>query len=102
MFFVYVLLSERDGKFYIGQTNDLSDRMKRHNAGRVPATRYRIPFRLVHSEVFASRSVAVTRERYLKSLKGSKKFHEIVGMWQVVRHPAKGGTFPGSNPGTPA
>ena len=80
MFFVYVLLSLKDHKFYIGHTNDLEDRVKRHNEGRVPATRNRSPLVLVYSESFATRSEAVQRERYLKSLKGNKRFRELIGV----------------------
>ncbi len=80
MFFVYVLKSERDGRFYIGHTNELSDRITRHNERRVPATKHRVPLKLVHSEPFETRSEAAARERYLKSLKGGNQFHKIIGM----------------------
>ena len=80
MFFTYVLKSDRDNRFYIGHTNDLADRVRRHNEGRVPATKSRLPLRLVYSKVSSTRSEAVKRERHLKSLKGNSYFHEIVGM----------------------
>ena len=34
-YFVYVLLSLKDGKFYIGFTSDLNRRLKEHNAVRL-------------------------------------------------------------------
>jgi len=80
MFWVYVLLSQRDNKFYIGQTNNLKDRICRHNEGRVPATKGRRPLAVIHSEPFATRSEAVRRERYLKSLRGDGRLREIIGM----------------------
>jgi putative endonuclease len=79
MFFVYVLQSQKDKKFYIGQTRYLSDRLEKHSAGRVPATKRRIPMSLVYSEELQSRSEAVQRERFLKSLNYNKAFKVIIG-----------------------
>jgi putative endonuclease len=80
MFFVYVLHSQRDNRFYIGQTQNLTDRLKRHNEGRVHATKGRTPFSLVYSEQFQTRSEAMLRERFLKSLKGNDAFKRIIGV----------------------
>jgi len=80
MFFTYVLRSKRDNRFYIGHTNDLTERIERHNGGRVPATKHRTPLELIYSETFETRSEAANRERYLKGLKGGNQFHKIVGV----------------------
>jgi len=34
MFYVYILKSEKDGKLYIGYTNDLKRRLEEHNSGK--------------------------------------------------------------------
>jgi putative endonuclease len=73
LFFVYILKSTKDNKFYIGQTNNLENRLLRHNSGKVTATRNRRPFILVYKEEYASRAEAMQREKYLKSLKGDLK-----------------------------
>jgi putative endonuclease len=78
MFSVYVLRSLKDQKFYVGQTNNLEERIRRHNEGRVPSTKGRRPFVLVWFESFESRSQAVVREQELKSLKANKRFKEII------------------------
>ncbi|MBL7847969.1 MAG: GIY-YIG nuclease family protein [Cyclobacteriaceae bacterium] len=39
MFFVYILVSGADGSFYIGQTNNLPERLRCHNAGLEKYTR---------------------------------------------------------------
>ena len=80
MFSVYVLQSKKDGKFYIGQTKNMTERLQRHNEGRVPSTKSRIPFVIVHCEFYATRSEAMKREQYLKSLKGSRQFKEFLGL----------------------
>jgi putative endonuclease len=80
MFFVYVLQSQRDKKFYIGQTRYLPDRLEKHSTGRVPATKRRIPLSLIYSEELQTRSEAVQRERFLKSLNFNKIFKKIIGV----------------------
>ena len=80
MFFVYVLQSHRDKKFYIGQTRYLTDRLEKHSAGRDPATKRRIPLSLIYSEELQTRSEAVQRERFLKSLNYNKIFKKIIGV----------------------
>jgi putative endonuclease len=41
MFYVYILLSEKDGNLYVGYTPDLKKRFEKHNNGYVIATKYR-------------------------------------------------------------
>ncbi len=72
-YFLYILQSEVNKSFYIGQTEDLDDRLRRHAAGRSCYTKSRGPWRLVHLEVFQTREQAVKRERELKG-KHSKRF----------------------------
>jgi putative endonuclease len=54
MAFVYILQSEMTGRFYIGSTEDLEIRLSEHLRGHSPATRGRRPWKLVHTEQFAS------------------------------------------------
>ena len=67
MFYVYVLQSLMDQHLYVGMASNLEERIKRHNAGYERATKNRIPFKLLHSEVFGTRVEARNREKYLKS-----------------------------------
>ena len=54
---------------YIGQTQDLKARLKRHNAGRVISTRSGKPWKLKYWKEFESRSEAFKTEQLLKSFK---------------------------------
>jgi putative endonuclease len=72
MFYVYVLLSEKDGQFYTGSTNDLERRFEEHNAGKVKSTAFRRPFKLIYYEFSLVEEDARRRERYLKSGMGKK------------------------------
>jgi len=78
MFSVYILKSKVDGSFYIGQTNDINDRLIRHNSGRAKYTKNKVPWDLVYSEKFDSRSKALQREKEIKSWKSSKLINKLI------------------------
>ena len=71
MYFVYILYSESSDKFYIGQTNDVDKRLKRHNAGSESFTKPYIPWILKWSTKKPTRADAMVLEKKLKNL--SKK-----------------------------
>ena len=79
MFYVYVLRSEKDGNYYIGQTNDLDGRVQRHHAGYVKSTRNRLPLKLLYFEEFVTRKQAMRFEKYLKSGVGHNYIEQKVG-----------------------
>ena len=72
MRYTYVLLSERDGRFYTGWSNDLRARVRQHNAGDVRSTTYRRPLRLIYYEACLDAEDARRRERFLKTGKGKR------------------------------
>jgi len=78
MFFVYVLYSQKIGHFYTGQTANLSERCKQHNLGMSKSTIHGVPWRLVHSETFATRAAALQRERYLKTGRGRDELRQLL------------------------
>lgn len=69
MYYVYVLRSLKDKKLYIGKTKDLLARVKRHNLGRIVATKNRIPFKLklIFYEAFDNKTDASRDELFFKS-----------------------------------
>ena len=67
MFYVYVLQSEKDSnQIYFGQTKDPKIRLSEHNAGMNVSTKRYIPWRVIYYEAYASRKLAIARERQLK------------------------------------
>ena len=70
--YVYLLVSQRTGRWYTGSTVGLQKRILSHNAGKNTATKAGRPWRLVYCEIGLSREDARARERYLKSGKGRK------------------------------
>ena len=78
VFFVYILKSLKDGRFYIGYTADLENRIARHNNGKNPSTKYRRPFELIYHEVYNTRQEAMAREKMIKSYKGGVAFQKLI------------------------
>ena len=76
---VYILQSDTDGSYYVGSTQDIDERLLRHNEGRSKYTKSRRPWALVHTEKFPSRSEAVKRENQIKSRKSRKFIEKLVG-----------------------
>ena len=75
MYYVYVLLSEKDRKFYTGYSSDLKGRFEEHSKGRVSSTKERLPMRLVYYEACIDEQDARHRERYLKTHHGKLFLH---------------------------
>ena len=67
MNYFYVLISEKDGGYYYGSTNDLVRRFQQHTTGKVASTAYRLPLHLVYYEAYESLERARIRERQVKS-----------------------------------
>lgn len=71
-FYTYVLESEKDGKWYVGITNNLKKRIEEHNKGMTKSTKRRRLFRLLYFEACLNRDDAVQREEYLKHTIGRR------------------------------
>lgn len=66
-YYVYVLLSEKDGNKYTGYTKDLPSRFEAHQQGKVISTKHRRPLKLIYFEGCLSQQDALKREKYLKT-----------------------------------
>jgi putative endonuclease len=78
-YFVYILKSKKDDKYYIGSTSDVTARLNFHNAGLQRSTKNRIPFELVLFEEFNTKEEALKREKQIKSWKGGVAFQKLIG-----------------------
>ncbi|MCK6462793.1 MAG: GIY-YIG nuclease family protein [Candidatus Pacebacteria bacterium] len=72
-FYVYALRSLRDGKMYIGYTNNLRRRLEEHNSGENISTKPRRPLKLIYYEACVCESDARRREKYFK-VTGGRRF----------------------------
>jgi len=69
MFFSYIIESISTGKYYIGQTNNLENRLKSHNQGDNKYTTSYKPWKVLYYKIYSSRQEAMSVEKKLKSLK---------------------------------
>lgn len=72
MFYTYVLRSQKDQKLYIGWTNDLKQRLNKHNNKMVLSTKDRVPLDLIYYEACLSKNKSIEREKFFKSGFGRK------------------------------
>ena len=64
--YLYFLYSEKREKFYVGISNDVEDRLKRHNKGESLSTKGGIPWRLLYVITCENKSVAMEIELKIK------------------------------------
>ena len=77
-YWVYILRSERNGRYYTGSSEDPVRRLDEHNAGRVIATRYLRPWSLVYTEECPDGTTARQREYKLKSMKSRVYLESLI------------------------
>lgn len=77
-YYIYVLFSLKDRKFYIGFTTNLKNRLIEHAHGLVVSTRNRRPLKLIHYEYFIDKADAKAREVFLKSGFGRSQLKEAL------------------------
>lgn len=71
MHYIYVIFNKENGKYYIGQTNNLDRRIIEHNnpnhhyTGKISGV-----WELIYSEELKDRKSVIIRERQLKSFQG--------------------------------
>ena len=78
-YYVYILKSLKDSKYYIGSTSDVMARLQFHNSGLQRSTRSRIPLELILFEIYSSKEEALKREKQIKNWKGGEGFKRLIG-----------------------
>ncbi len=87
MSYVYALFNRRHIKIYIGQTEDLEQRIKFHNSKEFKnsfTSRFDGGWILIYKEEAETRQGALKREKQLKSYRGRefiKSLHSPVAQW---------------------
>ena len=79
MFTCYILYSEFLDKYYIGATTDnMLERLRRHNTNHNGFTGKSNDWRVVYSEVFETKSEAFNREKQIKQWKSRKAIELLI------------------------
>lgn len=74
---VYLLLSLKDQRSYVGSTPDIIRRLKEHEEGKCKSTKDRRPLKLICQEEYDTLAKARKRERYLKTRNGRRELKKI-------------------------
>ena len=77
-YYVYVLQNEKDDSFYVGSTQDLNQRVERHNTGRSRYTKNRGSWKLLYTEQYDTRAQAMQREQQIKKWKNKKYIEQLI------------------------
>jgi len=77
-YFVYIIKSNKTGRFYIGQTQDIDLRLQFHNTGRSKYTKNLGPWSIFAYKAFNTRSEAMKEEKKLKNLRSKKLLLEFI------------------------
>ena len=70
MYYVYILKSQKNNKYYSGVTDNLKRRIKEHTGGNSDFTSWSGPYKLVWYGAFLDKKKAYEFEKYLKSSSG--------------------------------
>lgn len=79
-FLTYIIQSRKSGRYYVGHTQDILERLFYHNQGRVTATRNKGPWDLVYSEEFDNKLDANRRELEIKNKKSRRYIEYLINM----------------------
>ena len=85
--YVYILQSEKNGRYYVGYTNNLERRFSQHDAGKVQSTKYLRPLTLVYNETYEDGTTARRRERWIKTQKSRILIEQLIhgGVGRALR-----------------
>ncbi len=73
MFYVYMLINQKNRESYIGSTNDLRRRLQEHNHGLEISTKRYMPWELIYYEAYKTETLARNREAKLKQHGNAKR-----------------------------
>lgn len=79
MYFVYILKSVKNNRYYIGSTNDIKRRLVEHNNGAGGKfTKLNGPWKLICFKIFDGVNEAGETEKKIKSYKSGNAFRKII------------------------
>jgi len=73
MYITYIIFSSKLNKYYTGQTVDLTRRLEEHNRGKTRFLASGMPWELIYSLSFNTRTEAIDLENRIKK-RGAERF----------------------------
>lgn len=78
MFYIYIIFSNEVNKYYVGQTENIDERVISHNSGISKYTSISNNWELVYSESFETRKEAIHRDIEIKNKKSRKYIEWLI------------------------
>ena len=78
MYITYIIYSKTADKFYIGATNNIQDRLKKHNSNNKGFTSIATDWELKFQRAFQTKIEATEFERKIKSWKSRKAIEKLI------------------------
>ena len=88
IYYFYILYSKYLGKYYIGHTKSLQERLRKHNSNHKGFTGTANDWVLVYTESFPTKEYAYLREREVKKWKSKVKIQRLILKYES-EHPDK-------------
>ena len=78
MYYVYIIRSLKNNRYYTGSTNNLKRRIKEHNSNKTKSLKNKGPFTLIYQEAYKTLKKARARETEIKSYKSGNAFKKLI------------------------
>ncbi|MBU6232216.1 GIY-YIG nuclease family protein [Patescibacteria group bacterium] len=85
--FLYILQSEKTGRYYVGSTNDLKRRLNEHNSGQTRSLSHQRPLMIVFFQEYETMLLARRAEAKLKNFKSRKILDRIIKEGKINKGP---------------
>jgi len=77
-YFIYAIKSEKDGRIYVGFSENVEKRLSEHNSGKTKSTKGYRSWILIFTKECKTRIQARELEKYYKSGAGKEKLKNLV------------------------
>jgi len=79
MYYIYAIRSLKDGRIYVGLSQNVTRRVQGHNSGEVFSTKGYRPWKLIFTEACGTnRAIARKKEKYYKAGSGKEKIKSFI------------------------
>jgi putative endonuclease len=77
-FYVYILYSQSIDSYYVGQSENLADRLYRHNNSGSKSTKKANDWTIVYQRPFETRALAMAEEKRIKRQKSKAYIIQLI------------------------